>query len=803
MEKKAKTNFPKKESNYIKKNVNPFRMDEKYYSSKRLGIYDFNNDNQNIKNKHYSDRKLIKINFQEGKRRKSIIETTKLKTINENITKLKSNIINVNIIPISNINKKNIHKWKEILYNHNRAFSISQLNENKNNNDDEKILNENIKGDNINNIDDFDVLKKDVIRTRVGETKLIKDYVKILELLIKFFIKENKVKYKQGLNEIIGAFLSLKYSNMKDDITLSEIYNLLNGFINLFVFNYYYDDSIYSIKNSLSLLSLLIKYHAPEIYNIFEKAMIFPEMYATSWILTVFAYKLNLNTLFYFWNKIILENDQLIIHYLTVALLIYKKNIFMNVDIGSIPIVINKLNIETEQDIDIIFKTALNLRQKTPYSFRLFALKLDVLKHKSLQHKIKYDLYHPDTLISLPIFPSEIFYICYKDIIKCPDENHIKNINNKVNCEHCDMKVEKDINYILFDLRILEKGKFESNNEKTGFLPQMIMIKQKEINDDNLINIINNRFSEVKNKYHFIFMTSKTECLNTNKPENGFVIENENEKNNNNKEGGTKIIKLDKKLTRKNSVKNYIKENDNLKHLLLYLFENNYQYISYIYGGFETVHNEIMNKKINFYSEINLLNHNDEKCYICKKNKKNIKTLSPKVNNNKTSISKFNIKSLSPKKIFISTKLKDDKNDINIKSQNKIENINRIITLDEVNKMISNSQNFAAPCQFVNSEKTNLDQNNKDNEGLLILYDNKLFAIKTPIYKNNPIEITHEIPLFNLKNVKIKSKLYAHINFINCKNMKNNKEILIAKLKYEFDSEKFVNSVNNAKKVHS
>jgi hypothetical protein len=299
-------------------------------------------------------------------------------------------------------------------------------------------------------------------------------------------------------------------------------------------------------------------------------------------------------------------------------------------------------------------------------------------------------------------------------------------------------------------------------------------------------------------------MTSKTECLNTNKPENNFVIENKNEKDNKNKEREVKVIKIDKKLTRKNSVKNFVKENENLKHLLLYLIENNYQYISYIYGGFETVHNEIINnfKKINLYSEINLLNHNDEKCYICKKNKKNVKTISPKVNN-KISITKFNIKSLSPKKIFSSAKLKDNKIDMNIKSQNKIENINKIITLEEVNKMISNSQNFAAPCQFVNSEKPNLVEKNKDNDGLLILYDNKLFVIKTPMYNNNPIEIMHEITLNNIKNVKIKSKFYAHINFINCKNMKNSKEILIAKLKYELDSEKFVNSVNNAKKLHS
>ena len=115
MDKKAKTNITKNEYNRIKKNVNPFRVnDNNYFSTKRLGIYDFN-DNQNIKNKHCSDRKLIKINFQENKRRKSIVETNKIKSID--LLKLKSSINNTNLntIQISSINKKNIYKWKEIL----------------------------------------------------------------------------------------------------------------------------------------------------------------------------------------------------------------------------------------------------------------------------------------------------------------------------------------------------------------------------------------------------------------------------------------------------------------------------------------------------------------------------------------------------------------------------------------------------------------------------------------------------------------------------------------------------------------
>ena len=205
------------------------------------------------------------------------------------------------------------------------------------------------------------------------------------------------------------------------------------------------------------------------------------------------------------------------------------------------------------------------------------------------------------------------------------------------------------------------------------------------------------------------------------------------------------------------------------------------------------------------YSEINLLNHNDEKCQICKKNKKSLKTLSPKVN-------KINLKSLSPKKIFITTKnskskdkIKENKNEIKIINKTESTNINRIITLDEVNKMISNAQQFVAPCRFTNKENINVNVDEKNNinvfQGLLIIYDNKLLAINTPTFNNKPIEIIYEIMINNLKNIKIKNKFYAHIQFNDLNNGIKHKETLIVKFNYEQDSEKFLNSINKVKKI--
>ena len=862
----------KKEKNAKNDNNNKMRRtvrNKEYFDSSKK-IYDYGDYIYN-KNRRYSDKRVVKMDFLENRRKtmrvpnknkkinenilkpkiyissktnanKNLIEkklniSSKIKSnknINDSILKKKGNVINkindnnskkisknisskkvdnnINYITFSCIKEEDIYKWKEILYNHNQAFGIIQLNENIDNNEDNKILTKYKDVEkNAKNPDDYDVLQKDAIRTRVNETKSMKDFVQTLEILIKFFINENKVEYKQGLNEMIGAFLILKYSNVKKDMTLSEVYNLLNGFINLFAFNYYYDESVYSMKNSFGLLTLLIKYHDPEIYNAFEKASICPEMYATSWLLTVFAYKLQLDILFYLWNKLILENDELMIYYIIVALLINRKSIFIDANIGSLPILLNKISIDTEKDVDIIFESALNLRKKTPYSFRLFAKKLEIIQHKSNQHKDKFNLYHPNTLISIPIFPSEIYYICYKDIIKCPDENHNYCMNIKADCEHCDMKIEKDINYIILDLRISDKGFFVTSNEKSGFLPHLTVIDDKDINNNDLLNAIDNRFKDLKNKYHFIFMTSKSECINESEKDPFVDFKDDNPDNSDIKSDSksartTKAIKLEKKNKKlTHEEKNIIKETDNLKKIISYLVSNGYPYVSYIYGGFETIHNEIMNSQGNegnIYSEISLLNHSDAKCALCKNNKKLLKkSLSPDSKTYPIKTKTF-MKSLSPKNLGGFFK-KNESKSIEVESKPSYRNI----SLDEVNKMISETKYFAAPCNFIidNKNKKSMKKNSVgnvyDNQGMLIIYEKKIFAIKTSIYEHRPMEIINEIPLDSLKDFKIKCKLFAHINFVN-KEKNNKKEFLIVRFNYEQDSKKFIDSLNKVLKEH-
>jgi hypothetical protein len=146
--------------------------------------------------------------------------------------------------------------------------------------DDSELLNE--------ELDLFNqrVIKNDCDRTRVKDKTLLPSYREYLESMLTFYCRKNDIKYKQGMNEIVAPFILIK---AKLSITLSKVYNLFASFMEKFLTNYYYEDEFFSLQSSLALLNVLVKYHEPEIFNIFEFALITPEMYATSWVLTIFS----------------------------------------------------------------------------------------------------------------------------------------------------------------------------------------------------------------------------------------------------------------------------------------------------------------------------------------------------------------------------------------------------------------------------------------------------------------------------------------------------------------------------------
>ena len=636
---------------------------------------------------------------------------------------------------IFNISLKTITSWKELLCkNLPKNISFSNF-----------LVNEKDK------IDNKKIIIKDVLRTRGKESSKYPDYQNNLQFLINSLCDYNNIKYKQGLNEIIGALLFLKY---KLDISLIDIFYLSQGIINKFVLNYYYENTIFSLKSSLSLLNLLLKYHKPEIYNLFDKLMIVPEIYATNWLLTIFSSKLELELIYYFWNALIEIDDQLLMHYLIVAFLIFNEDKFLKEDKLNIPYIITKLTINNIDEIEKLFQIAIQLRKETPYSFRILANKLEIFKYHSDEIKNCYEKYKPYSLITMPIFPSEIFYICYNGIIKCPDdlccnytENNKKKYESKNHiCEHCNMKINKNINYILLDLRILEYGTFEDENEKTGFLPKMIMVEQNELKSDDFVDKITKRFLDDKGNYHFIFMTSKTDYFKSF--EDDYYIEKRVV--NKNMDKNIKVEKeinqnLIEKISKKEKYK--LKEYDNLKKLLISLLNSNYPYISFCYGGFNEIH------KLISKFDIDLLNH-DSNCSLCKEKH----PVNNSLNNNNSLL------------IIKERKYNNSEDDKNKKDEFQLKYIDKI-PLNDIKEMVKQFNYQMIYCLIIKVNGNILKYNNQ----CIIIIRKEDFLILHYFNNNLDLGLIDEVNINDVTNIEMKkTKIKLIINNSHYHNLKIN-----------------------------
>ena len=134
------------------------------------------------------------------------------------------------------------------------------------------------------------IIYNDCIRTRKDDQILITDFLEIIKSYITYFCHTNNIYYKQGLNEVSAPFLLLSASKYKlTNISLSRVFNLQLAFIEKFLTNFYHQVELFPLWSCLSMLKVLIKYHLPLLNNLLEYAMVSPEMYATSWILTLFS----------------------------------------------------------------------------------------------------------------------------------------------------------------------------------------------------------------------------------------------------------------------------------------------------------------------------------------------------------------------------------------------------------------------------------------------------------------------------------------------------------------------------------
>ena len=542
------------------------------------------------------------------------------------------------------------------------------------------------------NLPEQNIIQNDCHRTRVRERFLIPDFEKILEKILTYYCQTKKIIYKQGLNEIFGVLLLLKYKI--PTLKLSKIFDLGEVFIDRFSPNYFYEKEFYSLKSALGLFVILLRYHEPSVFNRLDQYQIVPEMYATNWMMTFLTGKIHLDLVYDYWLEIIKTEDPLIMHFFLVSLIKLKRELIINCDTNLLASLMSSLTIKNKEEIKVIFDMAIKLRQQTPYSFRILSNKLGFLKPKNSKVKEFYEKYHPQTIPAMPIFPLELLSLTHKSGIECVDpecknsknkflsliseeyciidkdekEINILNFDNDIKkghiCEKCNMKIIKDIKYIMLDLRIKN-----DETDKTWFLPNVVEVEKEELLSPDFSRVITDRFIPERGIFHFIFLTSNTVFFSDF--EKNFYTENQTEEEKLMIRCGivdqTKIekeINLEEVKNLTDKEKYYIKEYDNMRKALNFMQKENFPYVGFVLGGWKEIHEEC------FRQGIELVNHDREKCPIClekmrKKNEKN-------------------------------KKLKEKKDDLDEelwKEETKIK-------YEELNKFLENENNFLCLCSI-------------------------------------------------------------------------------------------------------
>ena len=478
----------------------------------------------------------------------------------------------------------------------------------------------------------FFVTDNDIERTRILEGKPYPNFNLYLKQLLVYYCDMNKIDYKQGMNEMMGIFLLMKF--MDEKIELYDVYNVFLLFLDSYFGNYYYDKEIFALKSSCSLMQLLLRYHEPEIYNKFNLAFVTPEVYSTNWLLTCFSNKNSFEVCILLYDFIIYYNDQAMIYYLIIAFFLNNKDIILSQDVFHVIQCITKLGLENIDVVLELMKTAISVKNNTPYSIYILMDMLQIFRYKSTFIKIEYEKIKPNEFLVFPVFPSEVLYNSFPSVLSCPNYT-CKNFNNEYHqntwprknlCQYCKDKkaTKKTINYFICDFRIFDDDK---EVYSYGVFPGMkIFPKSVLISDDFEKEIVKFMKENSSNgPIHVILLSNRTN--NFEKYENKLYAENLTEiEKFTEKYGlsGKKEASLDQNLVKKylkynKNEENLIKEYDNFRKIVKTLMKMGVKYISFSYGGYSEVHYLLTILKLP------LTSHNTKHCKFCREDKERIK----------------------------------------------------------------------------------------------------------------------------------------------------------------------------------
>ncbi|CAD8120628.1 unnamed protein product [Paramecium sonneborni] len=206
----------------------------------------------------------------------------------------------------------------------------------------------------------YRTLKMDIPRTR---SQLLQPQMhSILEKIIVYFCQQENVSYKQGMNEIFAVVAVFNESGL----SWEKVYEYARKII--LDNNFFKDEEFLSLQVAFQWINLLLKFHDYQLYDYLDKNLLSPELYATPWLLTLFANKMSLECTYLLWEMLYIKKDQLMIYFFVVAVLIYFRQKLLSIDSSLLPQTLSGIYIDNVEIVKNIYKKAVDLKLNTPQS---------------------------------------------------------------------------------------------------------------------------------------------------------------------------------------------------------------------------------------------------------------------------------------------------------------------------------------------------------------------------------------------------------------------------------------------------
>jgi len=132
------------------------------------------------------------------------------------------------------------------------------------------------------------------------------------------------------------------------------------------------------LKRAFRYFGRLLLYFDPNVFWMLDSYFMTPDIYATSWLVTIFARNFTVEATYALWDLLLLEDNALSTYFFAVALILSKRDEILTCDESHLPEILMNMSATTVEEVHRLWKVGNELRvAQAPPSFqRLMASRL-------------------------------------------------------------------------------------------------------------------------------------------------------------------------------------------------------------------------------------------------------------------------------------------------------------------------------------------------------------------------------------------------------------------------------------------